>query len=214
MVRRTMRRPHDADLAAISARTIGHYERSAESFRAGTSDHDVSQNRDALLAAIEGSPPFALLDLGCGPGRDLAAFRALGHQPVGLDGCARFVDMARRSSGCEVLHQDFLALELPAARFDGVFANASLFHVPHRELPRVLGELRDALRPGGVLFASNPRGADQEGWNGERYGTYCTIETWRSLVTAAGFDELSHYYRPPGKPLAEQPWLATVWRRG
>ena len=46
--------------------------------------------------------------------------------------------MARSYSGCEVLHQDFLAMALPESRFDGVFANASLFHVPSRELPRVL----------------------------------------------------------------------------
>lgn len=203
----------DRALTAISSRTLAHYERSADAFRIGTADHDVSQNRDALLAAIEGPPPFRLLDLGCGPGRDLAAFQALGHAAVGLDGCASFVDMARGATGCEVLHQDFLALDLPAARFDGVFANASLFHVPRRELPRVLGELRTALAPRGVLFASNPRGDDEEGWSGDRYGAYYTLETWRSLVTAAGFEELSHYYRPPGRPRAEQPWLATVWRR-
>jgi len=203
----------DAALAAISSRTLAHYERSAEAFQTGTADHDVTQNRDALLAAIEAAPPFRLLDLGCGPGRDLAAFRALGHEAVGLDGCARFVEMARGATGCEVLHQDFLALDLPAARFDGIFANASLFHVPRRELPRVLGELRIALAPRGVLFVSNPRGSDEEGWHGDRYGVYYALETWRALVTAAGFEELSHYYRPPGKPRSEQPWLATVWRR-
>jgi SAM-dependent methyltransferase len=205
--------PADPSLAAISTRTLAHYERSADAFEAGTRDHDVTQNREALLAAIEGTPPFTVLDLGCGPGRDLAAFRALGHEAVGLDGCAAFVTMARDATGCEVLHQDFLALELPAARFDGVFANASLFHVPRRELPRVLAALREALKPRGVLFASNPRGDDDEGWNGDRYGTYYTLETWRALVTAAGFDELSHYYRPPGRPRDQQPWLASVWRR-
>ncbi len=204
--------PRDLLLASISTRTLTHYERSAESFRAGTADHDVSQNRDALLAAIEGAPPFRVLDLGCGPGRDLAAFRALGHEPVGLDGCAAFVAMAREATGCEVLHQDFLALDLPAARFDGVFANASLFHVPRAALPRVLGELRAAVVARGVLFVSNPRGDDEEGWHGDRYGTYHSLEAWRALVTAAGFDELSHYYRPPGKPRHQQPWLATVWR--
>jgi SAM-dependent methyltransferase len=206
-------RQRDPALTAISSRTLDHYEQSADAFRAGTADHDVSQNRDALLAAIQAAPPFRLLDLGCGPGRDLAAFRALGHEAVGLDGCARFVDMARGATGCEVLHQDFLALDLPPDRFDGVFANASLFHVPRRELLRVLGELRTALAPRGVLFVSNPRGRDEEGWHGDRYGVYYTLETWRGLVTAAGFEELSHYYRPPGKPRSEQPWLATVWRR-
>ena len=118
-----------------------------------------------------------------------------------------------RTTGCEVLHQDFLRLALPKERFHGVFANASLFHVPTQELARVLGELRDALVPRGVLFCSNPHGNDTEGFSGERYGTFHTLETWRVHVTAAGFRELEHYYRPAGKPRAEQPWLATVWRK-
>ncbi len=159
------------------------------------------------------TPPFVLLDLGCGPGRDLAHFKSLGHEAVGLDGALRFVEMAREATGCEVLHQSFLALDLPAARFHGVFANASLFHVPTQELPRVLRELHAALADGGVLFASNPRGQDTEGFNGARYGAYHSLESWRALVTAAGFSEIEHYYRPAGRPRSEQPWLATVWRK-
>jgi SAM-dependent methyltransferase len=202
-----------ADLAALSARTLAHYDETAESFREGTWDHDVSQNYAALLSAIEGPPPFVLLDLGCGPGRDLAYFRSLGHEAVGLDGAARFVAMAREATGCEVLHQNFLSLDLPRERFDGVFANASLFHVPTQELPRVLDELRTALVPRGVLFCSNPRGRDTEGFSGDRYGAFHTLETWRAQVAAAGFAEIEHYYRPAGRPRTEQPWLATVWRR-
>lgn len=201
-------------LTALTARTIAHYDESAESFREGTRDHDVSQNYAALLGALEGAPPFTILDLGCGPGRDLAYFRSLGHEAVGLDGSRSFVEMARAATGCEVLHQDFVELALPDARFDGVFANASLFHVPRAELPRVLGELRASLKPRGVLFASNPRGDDAEGYQGSRYGAYYSLETWRGLVTAAGFEALSHYYRPAGRPRHEQPWLASVWRRG
>jgi SAM-dependent methyltransferase len=197
----------------VSARTLAHYEAHAGDFWEGTKDHDVSQNRAALLDAIEGPPPFCLLDFGCGPGRDLAYFRSLGHEAVGLDGCRAFCDMARAHSGCEVLKQDFLALSLPPERFDGIFANAALFHVPGSELPRVLGELRAALKPRGVLFCSNPRGHGEEGWHGERYGRYWDLEGWRSVVTAAGFEEIAHYYRPAGKPRDQQPWLATVWRR-
>jgi SAM-dependent methyltransferase len=197
----------------VSRRTLAHYDQRAEDFWQGTRGHDVRQNMDALLKHIEGPPPFTILDFGCGPGRDLKAFRDLGHEAVGLEGSARFAAMAREHSGCEVLEQDFLALDLPAARFDGVFANASLFHVPGRELPRVLGELHAALKPGGVLFSSNPRGSNEEGWNKGRYGVYHDLEAWRRYLTAAGFAELEHYYRPPGLPREQQPWLASVWRR-
>jgi len=91
-----------------------------------------------------------------------------------------------------------------------VFANAALFHVPGQELPRVLRELHATLRPRGVLFSSNPRGNDEEGWNQERYGAYWDLETWRGHLLAAGFVELAHYYRPEGLPRERQPWLATV----
>jgi SAM-dependent methyltransferase len=173
----------------------------------------VAQNVDALLRHLEGEGPFAILDFGCGPGRDLVTLRRLGHDAVGLDGAPSFVAMARANSGAEVWQQDFLRLDLPPARFDGIFANASLFHVPTQELPRVLGELRATLRPRGVLFASNPRGANREGWQGERYGAWHDFDTWTRLVEDAGFALLEHYYRPPGRPRAEQPWLATVFRR-
>jgi SAM-dependent methyltransferase len=142
----------------ISASTIGRYRAMATSYREGTWNHDVSQNIQALLAAIAGVPPYRILDLGCGPGRDLVTFRDLGHVVVGLDGCPEFVAMARAVSGCEVWQQDLLAMTLPPATFDGVFANAVLFHVPSRALPVVLDQLHAALKPGGVLLASNPRG--------------------------------------------------------
>ena len=203
-----------SQLQQISETTIAHYDRSAPAYWGGTRNHDVSQNYAALLNAIEGDPPFSILDLGCGPGRDLSYFRSLGHEAVGLDGSQEFVAMAQSYSGCDVLHQDFLAMELPQSRFDGVFANASLFHVPSQELPRVLVELFETLRPRGVLFASNPRGSNQEGFNSDRYGCFFDLETWRNYANAAGFFEVSHYYRPAGLPQHQQPWLAIVLRKG
>lgn len=205
--------PQRRDLELISARTLAHYDERAAEFWQGTRDHDVKQNIDALLRHIRATPPFRILDFGCGPGRDLAAFRALGHEPVGLEGSPALAAMAREHGGCEVWEQDFLALKLPAGHFDGIFANASLFHVPRQELPRVLGELRASLKPEGVLFASNPRGNNEEGWNRGRYGVYHDLAAWRAFLEAAGFVELEHYFRPPGLPRERQPWLASVWRR-
>jgi SAM-dependent methyltransferase len=200
-------------LDEITATTLDDYNEHAAEFWNATRDHDVKQNIDALLRHIRGPAPFDILDFGCGPGRDLAALRALGHVPVGLEGSHSFAAMARDHSGCEVWEQNFLALALPVGRFHGIFANASLFHVPRQELPRVLGELREALRPEGVLFTSNPRGSNDEGWHQGRYGAYHDLESWRAFLTAAQFVELEHYYRPSGLPREQQRWLASVWRR-
>ena len=118
-----------------------------------------------------------------------------------------------REHGHQVWKQNFPELELPDHKFDGVFANASLFHVPSQELPRVLRELRATLKPRGVLFSSNPHGRNEEGWNRGRYGAYLDFDTWQKFMLDAGFLELSHYYRPTGLPRDQQPWLATLWRK-
>jgi SAM-dependent methyltransferase len=201
------------DLDKISAVTLQYYDAHAEDFRNGTCDHDVTQNVAALLRNIEVEPPLTILDFGCGPGRDLKTFTALGHCAVGLDGAERFVAMARDATGCDVWQQDFLHLDLPAGYFDGIFANAALFHVPSEALPRVLRQLHATLKPCGVLFSSNPRGTNQEGWSHGRYGVFHDLEAWRRYMTDAGFVELEHYYRPAGLPRERQPWLASVWRK-
>ena len=201
------------DLFEISRSTCAHYDTNADEFWTGTKDHDVSQNVDALLRRLPEKGKLRILDFGCGPGRDLITFKSLGYEVVGLDGAERFCEMARLRSGCPVLHQDFLNLELPTLAFDGIFANASLFHIPNQEIRRVMSELFDALKPGGVLFCSNPRGENVEGWNGDRYGAYYDLTQWRRILESVGFSYLDHYFRPAGRPIDEQPWLASVWQR-
>ena len=202
------------ELRRLSEITIGHYDNVADDYWYGTRNHDVSQNYEAFLEAIEGKPPYDILDLGCGPGRDLQYFNSLGHAVIGLDGSEALVSIARLNSGCEVLQQNFLAMNLPEHRFDGVFANASLFHVPSQELPRILLEVSNTLKSRGVLFCSNPRGNNEEGMGGSRYSCFFDLDTWRDYVVDAGFIEVHHYFRPKGLPRHRQPWLATVWRKG
>ena len=108
-------------LQELTRRTIGHYEFNAESYRTGTADHDVSQNYAALLDAIETEKPFKILDLGCGPGRDLKYLKSLGHIPVGVEGSETFVEVATKLSECDVYHMDFINLDLPKAENDEIF---------------------------------------------------------------------------------------------
>jgi SAM-dependent methyltransferase len=200
-------------LDEIVSLTLDHYNQRAESFWKNTREHDVSQNIAAMLRYIPSNGRATLLDFGCGPGRDLKVFADLGHVAIGLEGAPRFVEMARARSGCEVWFQDFLNLDLPECYFDGIFANATLFHVPSRELPRVLLELRASLKPGGVLFTSIPHGHDQEGWSDGRYGVFHNPESWRRYGSTAGFVEILHYFRPTGLAREAQRWFASVWRR-
>ena len=200
------------DLVEIERLNIAHYDENAESFRIGTKDHDVSQNIAALLDALPKEKTLDILDFGCGPGRDMCVFKSMGHRPTGLDGSKEFCKMAVKQSGCPTLNQQFLKLELEENRYDGIFANASLFTVPSQELPRVLKELHSALRKDGMLFSSNPRGK-AEGWQGQRYGHYMEFEASETFLQQSGFKIIEYYYRPAGKPRAEQPWLAIVSQR-
>ena len=200
------------DLEEIENLTIGHYEDNAESFRIGTKDHDVSQNIEAFLGALPKGKQLDILDFGCGPGRDLNVFKQMGHRPTGLDGSKEFCKMTQKLSKFPILNQKFLHLELEDNSFDGVFANASLFHVPSLELSRVMKEIHSALRKGGILFSSNPRGST-EGWQGQRYGHYMEFEESEIYLKQNGFKILDHYYRPSGKPRELQPWLAIVSQR-
>jgi len=196
------------ELNEIELRTIGHYDNNAQSFWHGTRDHDVSQNIESFLQALP-NKTLDILDFGCGPGRDLHAFKSLGHRPVGVEGSKELCQLAIKHSGCQVRQQSFLQLELDDNSFDGIFANASLFHIPSQELPKVLSKLHRVLRPEGVLFASNPRG-NAEGWQGERYGHYMEFEASKVYLEQAGFKIVHHYYRPEGKSIEQQPWLAII----
>ena len=209
-----------AECRQASQATIDDYAAAAEGYAAGNMNHDVSQNIEALLKPLEtqgSGRKLDILDVCCASGRDLVTFTQRGHRAIGLDGVRQFCEMARRLSGCEVWQQDLLQLQLPPQRFDGIFCNACLFHVPSAGLPDVLA----ALRPGGILFVSNAHGfgEDREGWTGGRtagtrsYVCWLSEATWRAYCTAAGLELMDLFYRPPGKPRDQQPFLATVWRK-
>lgn len=197
----------------ISRLTLSAYDQLADAYREETYTRERSADYELFFRNLAGVRPLDLLDVGCGPGRDLKHFHTLGHRAVGLDGSARFVAMAQANSGCHVLHQDLVTLDLPASCFDGVFASASLFHVPLTALPGVLVALQQSLRPGGILFTLNPRGQDEQGWVGDQYCGYLRLATWRRCMRAAGLSLSEYEYRPTGVPRRRQQWIASVWGR-
>jgi len=211
-----------SELRECSRATIADYAAVAEGYARGNASHDVSQNVEAFLSNLKSrGEALDVLDLCCAGGRDLITFVGRGHRAVGVDGVAEFCEMSRKASGCEVMQQDLQDLSLGTEAFDGIYANACLFHCPSASLPEMLRRIVQALRPGGVLFVSNAHGfgEDREGWTDGRtpttrsYVCWLSEETWKKHCQDASLELLDLYYRPPGRPRSQQPFLATVWRK-
>ena len=148
-------------------KTLDYYNRTAREFIRGTVDADLSALHRRFLNHL---PEHAhILDLGCGSGRDAKAFLDTGYQVTAIDGSTGCCKLAGDYIGQPVLCQTFEGLDFDAA-FDGVWACASLLHVPYAELTGIFAKIARALRPGGYLYASFKYGD----FEGERNGRYFT----------------------------------------
>ncbi len=127
--------------------STGYYDDNAERFFADTAFADLTEGRRRFVDAL---PPGArVLDAGCGSGRDALAFKQLGFEVTAFDGSARMAAKASAHASLDVLHMPFAEVAWKDC-FEGIWANASLLHVPRAELPGVMARLRGALVPGGV----------------------------------------------------------------
>lgn len=164
---------------------------------AAYSDHVdayTAYNQDAVGPAVlrfanSLEPGSRILDAGCGPGRDLARFAALGHHPVGVDLNADFVAAAKKHGPAQVA--DLRDLPFAADTFDGIWACASLVHLPEREAIIALRELVRVAKPGSPVTVS-VKVAGQTGWvetaHGRRWFQIWTPERFACAAALAGMD--------------------------
>ena len=150
--------------------TDRYYNTNAKIYFESTITADVSPLREKFLYLIpEGGH---ILDLGCGSGRDSKAFRDMGYHVSAIDSSEELCKLAREYTGIEVKCADFMSLSEHSV-FDGIWACASLLHVSTKDLPIILGKMRDALVQEGIIYASFKYGY----FEGERDGRYYTDMT-------------------------------------
>lgn len=130
---------------------MGYYEDNAEKFISSTRDVDMSELWTDFVQLLP--PGCSVLDAGCGSGRDSLHFLRLGFQVTAFDLSPSMVESAGTLTGLQVHQLSFQEISWEN-QFDGIWANASLLHVPRQEMREVFSRLHRALGPEGILFCS------------------------------------------------------------
>ena len=188
--------------------TINFYDKNAEAYAALTVTADMSRAYEKFLAYLPHGAK--VLDAGCGSGRDSLFFMRQGYRVTMLDASAAMCRCAEKLTGQKALHKTFAEINFDK-QFDGIWANASLLHVPEQELEKVLKILHRALKEDGVLYASWKYG-EAERWDGERFYCDMTEEKLKKLLQRTGcFVCKEVWVSEDVLPLhREQPWLNVV----
>jgi SAM-dependent methyltransferase len=168
--------------------TLAYYDDNAQAYASATLGFDMVPELARFGQGL--SAGASILDLGCGGGRDLAALNAAGFKAVGLDISPQLARVAEEHSGCRVVVGDIRNPPFEDGIFDGLWAAASLLHLPRREVPPALTRLRRLLRPGGRLFASVKSGKGEQRSSDGRWFTYFQPDEWRELLAGGGFTEI------------------------
>ena len=155
-------------------KTVAYYDRNAEAFVSGTLSADMSEARSQFTSLLPANA--RILDFGCGSGRDTKAFLEAGYRAEATDGSHALCEIASAYTGIPVVQADFRDLDA-VERYDGIWACASLLHLPRADLQDVLRKTEKALKPGGILYLSFKYGS----FEGIRNGRYFTDLTESSL---------------------------------
>ena len=167
------------------AKTLEYYAQNAEKFAAETASVDFSAAQERFLAHL--APGAAILDFGCGSGRDTKVFLGRGYRVTAVDGSPELCELASAYTGIPV--RQILFAELDEAEvYDGIWACASVLHVSSAELPDIFRRMITALKSGGIIYASFKYGTFEGERNG-RFFTDFTEETFAKFLQQ--FPELS-----------------------
>lgn len=198
----------NADICkTLIARNCHYYNANSEEYCRLTQ----SANMTSLHARFLSFLPLRadILDAGSGSGRDSAVFRDLGYTVTAIDSSSKMV-AATRQRGINAHLVTFQSLDF-CDRFDGIWASASLLHIPQCELHDVLTRFRMALRPTGVLFVSLKEGSGERIEADGRFFSYNSAASFHDRACGAGFDVLEETIAAPSIPGGPR-WIQVILR--
>ncbi len=191
--------------------TIDYYEQHADSFVADTIGVDMAPLYRPFLLLLQ--ERAAILDAGCGSGRDACAFSFLGYRVTAFDASPALVALAEQQCGLSVMCLRFQNVTWQC-EFHGIWASASLLHVPRIELPDVMVRLRNALKPRGILYASFKYGSAEREHQGRRFTDMDEQSLAALLEQLSGLETVETWTTGDQRPGREaERWLNTLLRR-
>ncbi len=190
--------------------TLDYYQRNANVFVEGTLSADMHDAQKRFLNMLK--PQAYILDFGCGSGRDAKAFLSRGYRVDAIDGSPELCRIASELIGNPVKQMLFDELS-SINQYDGIWACASILHIPKRELVDVLRKISDALKDSGVLYTSFRYGSF-EGMRRGRYFIDLTEDTLRKLMEEVpSLQIIDTWITDDVRPGREERWLNTLARR-
>ena len=191
--------------------TLTYYMNNAEAFADGTATVDLGelQDRFTRLLPVGG----LILDFGCGSGRDTKYFLEKGFRVDATDGSERLCEIASELTGITVQQMLFSELD-EHEKYDGIWACASILHLPKDELKNTMGKMTRAVKGGGYIYTSFKYGAF-EGYRNERYFTDFTEETFHAFVgDITGIEIVEEWLSGDARPgRSDEQWLNIIMKK-
>ena len=158
--------------------TIDYYNRNYDTFVESTRDVDFSEIQNTFMDMLPNKAE--ILDFGCGSGRDTKCFLDQGYQVEAIDGSVELCRLASEYTGIEVRDMLFQELDVQE-KYDGIWACASILHLPKKQLREVLKNMYAALKSKGWIYTSFKYG-EFEGERNGRYFTDFTTDTFKDFI--------------------------------
>lgn len=191
-------------------KTIDYYNQFADEFAQATLHVDMETLYQPFLVEL---PESALiLDLGCGSGRDILAFKNKGYQVDAIDYSEVLVERATQLTGIAVQQQSFYEIEVQDI-YDGVWACSSLLHCDRNRLPEVLKRIHAALRRGGICYMSFKYGTTDREKDGRAFTDLDEQQAKAFLDQLDGVTVLKHWITIDKRPDRNEQWLNLLWKK-
>ena len=184
--------------------TLQYYNQNAGSFVSGTVHADLTDTLNRFLSRLE--PGVAILDFGCGSGRDTKYFLEHGYQVEAIDGSEELCKIARAYTGIPVRQMYFQDLDV-REQYDGIWACSSLLHLSYGELDEVLYRIEKALKPQGILYMSFKYGVFEGERNGRYFLDFTEEKLEQLLKKHTSLQQLRNFLTEDVRPDREERWL-------